>query len=62
VQYIRVEDAQKYLRCHQGLCGSETAQVGAAETAQIGGQETAFLDSHELFQNDPATDAVMATD
>jgi hypothetical protein len=54
VQYIRVEDAQKYLRCHQGLC--------ATETAQIGDQETALLDSHEMAQNDLTVDAVVATD
>jgi hypothetical protein len=54
VQYIRTEDAQKYLRCHQGLCGSETAQMGDAETA--------LLDSQEVAQNDLAPDAVVATD
>lgn len=44
VQYIRTEDAQKYLRCQGGLSASETAQMDGRETAQ--------LEVSECSQND----------
>jgi hypothetical protein len=52
VQYIRTEDAQKYLRCQGGL--------EVSETARMDGLENAVIEATENTQNDLATDAEFA--